>query len=75
MQRVDRDRVDAHLDSLSYPVTRDDAAAAFAETEVVIGDDAANLGRLISEVGSDAFQNPDDLAAELEEALPSRGDG
>jgi hypothetical protein len=74
MEQVDRDRLENHLDDLSYPVTRADAAAAFAETEVVTGDDAANLGRLISEVGSDAFRSSAELADELDPELPTRGD-
>ena len=75
MDRVDRKRLEAHLDDLTYPVTRADAAAAFAETQVGTDDDATNLGRLISEVGSDVFYDPDELADELEPTLPPRDGG
>jgi hypothetical protein len=72
MERVDPDRLEVRLRDLSYPVTRSDAAAAFAETEVGTADGPVNLGRLISEVGSDAFGAPGELVDELEETLPDR---
>jgi hypothetical protein len=63
-------RVESRFAELSYPVTRDDAAAAFADTTVTFADGEANLGVLISETQSDAFYGPDELAAELNNALP-----
>jgi hypothetical protein len=63
-------RVESRFEELSYPVTRDDAAAAYAETMVTFADGEANLGVLISETHSDTFHNPDELVAELNNTLP-----
>jgi hypothetical protein len=63
-------RVQSRFEELSFPVTRDDAAAAFAETTVILADGEANLGVLISETQSDAFHSTDELEAELHNTLP-----
>jgi hypothetical protein len=63
-------RVESRFAELTFPVTRDDAAAAFAETTVVLADGEENLGVLISETNSDTFYGPDELAAELHNTLP-----
>ena len=68
---VDLARVPSEFERLEYPVTRDDAATAFADTTVALADDEANLGRHISDLGSDAFGSPDDLFDELRESLPA----
>jgi hypothetical protein len=68
--RVDPGRIENRFHELTYPVTRDDAAAAFRDVTVVAGDEEANLGRVISETGSDAFQEPAVLLAEVRENLP-----
>jgi len=63
-------RVESLFEQLDYPVTRDDAAAEFADVTVTFADGEANLGELVSEVGSDAFHGPDELFAELQNVLP-----
>jgi hypothetical protein len=67
--RLDRDRMETRFEALTYPVTRDDAAAAFRDVTVGVDGGEANLGRVISEVGSDAFRTAADLTGEVEAAL------
>jgi len=69
-ERVKLSRVESLFEQLDYPVTRDDAAAEFADVTVTFADGEANLGELVSEVGSDAFHGPDELFAELQHVLP-----
>jgi len=69
-ERVKLSRVESLFEQLDYPVTRDDAAAEFANVTVTFADGEANLGELVSEVGSDAFHGPDELFAELQNVLP-----
>ncbi|MFB6123383.1 MAG: hypothetical protein ABEJ78_07995 [Haloferacaceae archaeon] len=68
--RVKLSRVESRFAELEYPVTRDDAASAFADVTVTFADGEENLGRLISELGSDVFAGTDELHAELQNALP-----
>ncbi|MFB6255967.1 MAG: hypothetical protein ABEH58_04440 [Haloplanus sp.] len=72
-ERVKLGRVESLFEQLDYPVTRDDAAAEFADTTVTFADGEANLGELVSEVGSDAFHGSDELFAELQNVLPTEG--
>jgi len=69
-ERVKLSRVESEFERLDYPVTRDDAAAEFVDVTVSFADGEANLGELVSEVGSDAFHGPDELYAELQNVLP-----
>jgi hypothetical protein len=69
-ERVKLSRVESLFEDLDYPVTRDDAAAEFVDVTVTFADGEANLGELVSEVGSDAFHGPDELYAELQNVLP-----
>jgi hypothetical protein len=69
-ERVKLSRVETLFEELDYPVTRDDAAAEYVDVTVTFADGEANLGELVSEVGSDAFHGPDELYAELQNVLP-----
>ncbi|MFB6103388.1 MAG: hypothetical protein ABEJ73_12600 [Haloplanus sp.] len=69
-ERVKLSRVESVFERLDYPVTRDDAAAEFVDVTVTFADGEANLGELVSEVGSDAVHGPDELYAELQNVLP-----
>lgn len=67
------DHVDTELAAFSYPVLRDDAAAELADVIVTFDDGSeANLGALVSETDSDAFDAPVDLHAELEAVVDSQ---
>jgi len=74
-ERVKLSRVESAFERLDYPVTRDDAAAAFADVTLTFADGDENLGELVSEMGSDAFHTPDDLHAELRNVLPAEAVG
>ncbi|ESS07079.1 MAG: hypothetical protein A07HB70_00638 [uncultured archaeon A07HB70] len=69
MDRVTPEWVDSRLDGLSYPVTRADAAAALADTDVVVDGDEQNLGRLVSRTDADAFRGPEAVVDAVERAL------
>jgi len=69
-ERVKLSRVETLFEDLDYPVTRDDAAAEYVDVTVTFADGEANLGELVSEVGSDAFHGPDELFAELQNVVP-----
>jgi len=69
-ERVKLSRVESLFEQLDYPVTRDDAAAEYVDVTVTFADGEANLGELVSEVGSDAFHGPDELFAELQNVVP-----
>ena len=69
-ERVKLSRVESLFERLDYPVTRDDAAAEYVDVTITFADGEANLGELVSEVGSDAFHGPDELFAELQNVLP-----
>ena len=72
-QRIDFTGVDAALEDLSYPVLRPDAASEFADCTLVLADGETNLGQLISETDSDAFDSAAALRSELDEALSKEG--
>lgn len=68
--QVKLSRVETRLEELSYPVTRDDAATELADVTVLMADGEANLGAVISELGSDSFSGPSELYEELQGSLP-----
>ncbi|NHN47673.1 hypothetical protein G9464_08690 [Halostella sp. JP-L12] len=72
-QQIDLAAVEAALEDLSYPVLRPDAATEFAHCTLVLDDGEANLGQLISETDSDAFDSAAALRTELDEALAKDG--
>jgi len=69
-ERVKLSRVQSTFERLDYPVTRDDAAAEFADVTLLLADGESNLGELVSELGSDAFHSADELFEELQSVLP-----
>jgi hypothetical protein len=75
MDRVTPDWVERHLGDLTYPVTRAEAAAALADTEVEVEGTERNLGRLVSQAGSDAFHDPEHLVDDLNIVLDDEPDG
>jgi hypothetical protein len=75
MDRVTPDWVERHLGDLTYPVTRAEAAAALADTEVEVEGTERNLGRLVSQAGSDAFHDPEHLVDDLNVVLDDEPDG
>jgi hypothetical protein len=74
-EEVKLSRVESLFAELRYPVTRADAAAEFADTTVRLADGEANLGKLVSEVGSDSFSDAEELFAELQTVVPAEAVG
>jgi hypothetical protein len=72
---VNLGRVRSVLDDLDYPITRVDAATALEEVRLLHAGGEANLGALVSETGSDAFESPDDIETELHSVLPREAVG
>jgi hypothetical protein len=69
-ERVKLNELQSVLADLEYPLAREAAAERFEGTTLVLADGEANLGRVIAETPADAFADPDDLFAELNNALP-----
>jgi len=74
-ERVKLSRIESTFERLEFPVTRDDAAAELVDVTVIFADGEANLGELVSEMGSDAFHGPDELHSELQNVLPVEAAG
>jgi hypothetical protein len=73
VREIAYERVETELETFSYPVLRDDAAAALADVTVTFRDgDDENLGVLVSETQSDAFDAVADLRAELATVVEGR---
>lgn len=70
MDMVKLNRVESLFETLSYPVSRSEAAEQFADTTVQLADGQANLGDMLSEAMAESFLGPDELYAELNNTLP-----
>nr|WP_303647814.1 hypothetical protein [Haloarchaeobius amylolyticus] len=69
-QTVKLSHIEGVLEDLSYPAMRDDIAFDLSDVTVVLADGEANLGELVSETQSDAFDSAEDLMLELNNVLP-----
>ncbi len=69
-REVKLSRVETELATLSYPVTRDDAATELDDVTVLFADGETNLGEVVSETGSDSFESVGELESEVYGALP-----
>jgi len=69
-REVAPEQLDAVLAELSYPAIRPDAAAELREVILVLEDRELNLGGVISDAGEDAFRDPEELRATLQDAVP-----
>jgi hypothetical protein len=63
-------RLPSVLESLDYPITREDAAVEFADVTLLFADGEGNLGEYVSEVGSDSFRDAEDLYSEIQNVVP-----
>jgi hypothetical protein len=68
-------RVETVLGELSYPATREEAAAEFEDVTVLLADGERNLGKLVSEVPDEEFDSTDELHAEINNVLPREAVG
>lgn len=74
-EQVKLSRIESCLTDLSYPVTRDDAAAELSDVTVLMADGEANLGAIVSELGSGSYSSAGDLYEELQGELPMEAIG
>ncbi|RKD95697.1 DUF5789 family protein [Halopiger aswanensis] len=72
---VKLNQVESVLEDLEYPVTRDEAAAAYDDVTLVLAEGERNLGDLISKSSDDQFDSVDDLESELHNVLPREAVG
>lgn len=64
------EHVETALAEFSYPMVRDDVAAELADVTVTFEEGTeANLGALVSETDSDAFDAVADLREELDDVV------
>jgi hypothetical protein len=69
-REITPDGLEGVLEELSYPTLRPDAAAELKEVTLVLDDEEANLGAMISDTGADSFKTPEDLREELDDRMP-----
>lgn len=74
-REVKLNQLETVLESLDYPVTRDDAAASCDDVTLRLADGEVNLGLTIDDSGADVFDSLDDLATEVRSLLPRRAVG
>ncbi|WP_158057734.1 DUF5789 family protein [Halorussus halophilus] len=74
-REVKLSRVDDVLSELSYPTTRDDAAGEFEDVTLLLADGERNLGEVVSNVPETRFEAMDELADEINNALPREAVG
>ncbi|ELY89293.1 DUF5789 family protein [Natrialba taiwanensis] len=67
--------IDTAFETLTYPVTSDDAADEFSDTTLVLADGERNLGSLLRQLQADRFETADELEAELHNVLPREAVG
>jgi len=70
METVKLSRVLERLEALSYPIDRDDAAAACADLTVEYADGRAALKDLVADLPSARFADAEELFSELQSGLP-----
>ena len=68
-------RVDTVLGELSYPASQDEAASELDDVTLQLAEGERNLGDLVSRVNEDEFDSMDDLANEINNALPREAVG
>lgn len=69
-REVKLSRVQTVLGELSYPITRNEAAAELEDVTLQYADGEDDLGELVSETASDSFASMDELESELNNVLP-----
>jgi len=70
-REIEPEELTVVLRELSYPAFRPDAAAALSDVTVLDGDEALNLGSIVSRTGRDAYRDPDELLAAVTSRLES----
>jgi hypothetical protein len=60
------------LESLTYPVTREEAIVAFDDVTVDYGGGSEAFGDVLSQTTEEVFVSPEDLEAEVYEHIPEQ---
>jgi hypothetical protein len=63
-------RIDETLETLEYPVSREDAAGTLADVTLLLADGERNLGDVVDDCSGDSFDSQADLELEIYEYLP-----
>lgn len=77
MTEVKLSRLEARLERLDYPVTREAAAERLADTTLLLADGEADLAAVVGDAGApdDRFESAADLRDEVYGALPTAAVG
>lgn len=75
MQTVKLSRLSETLEALSYPCSRETAAAELADVTVTFAGGEAELGPLVEGLPDDEFDSADDLRSAVYGALPTEAVG
>lgn len=69
-ETVKLSRLESVLSELSYPISREAAAAQLEGVTLLVADGEEDLGAVVAGVGSDSFDSVGDLRDEVFEYLP-----
>ena len=69
-REVKLSRVESALGELSYPVSREEAAAQFEDVTLLHANGELNLGDLVADTSAEEYESVDDLSTEIENQLP-----
>ncbi len=69
-ERIHLSELRVELETISYPVTRDDVADSLGDVMVLYADGEEPLADLVSRTPSDAFESVDELSSELLSSAP-----
>ena len=72
---VKLNELEAVLDDLDYPLSREDAARECDDVTLVLADGEESLGDLVAGSGDETFESRDDLETEVMNLLPQHAVG
>lgn len=74
-REVKLSRLEAVLDDLDYPCSRETAAEECGDVTLLLADGTENLGELVAGSSDETFDSADDLATEVMNLLPRHAVG
>lgn len=75
MAEIKLSDLDSLLRRLDYPVNREDVAAEVGDVTLLLADGDRRLRDVLDELGTDSFENRDDLENEIYSHLPQEALG
>ena len=63
------------LETLDYPISREDAVSELSDVTLLLADGEADLGELIAATASNEFSSADDVISGLHNTLPREAVG